>query len=220
MSSEGAWVLDLANEVPSNISIYGCDISTTNFPSSYPRNVYFHEASSSSFPVEWNEKFDVVNQRLLVAGLSKEQWPAVLSEYLRVTKPGGYVQIAECDISKIILAGPATRRMSETIVELLERKGVMYDAPRRLAQMLRDTGFEEVREEIKYGPAGKCWGKMGELGSASNSGPIERLLPAFVEEGLATQQESTRLFEEMMKEFDTVEGMRLVYHIVCARKPL
>ncbi|KAJ3081218.1 hypothetical protein HK100_009929, partial [Physocladia obscura] len=41
--------------------------------------------------------FDFVHQRYLVAGLQKTQFPAVIRELMRVTKPGGWIELVELD---------------------------------------------------------------------------------------------------------------------------
>ena len=157
---------------------------------------------------------------MLFGALLKDQWTTVLSECMRVLKPGGYIQLAEMDISKVILGGPASRRQSELVVEMLKKEGMVYDIAQRLPQMLHDAGFENIVSELKYGPTGKSWGKMGELGTMSNAGAFKRLMPGLVGGGLITDQEMTRVYEESLKEFETMEGTRFVYHMICARKPL
>lgn len=74
MIKPGVWILDLANNVPSSVQLFGSDVSTSDFPESYPKNVHFFEASSTEFPEEWTGKFDFVNQRLLFTALLKEEW--------------------------------------------------------------------------------------------------------------------------------------------------
>jgi len=101
----GAWIMDLAQSVPSSLELYGSDVSAYHFPQTHPANVHFVEASSTNFSEEWTGKFDVVNQHLLVPALLAKEWPVVLSEVLRVLKPGGYAQFAESDLPIMFVNG-------------------------------------------------------------------------------------------------------------------
>ncbi|CEG84960.1 hypothetical protein RMATCC62417_18701 [Rhizopus microsporus] len=41
--------------------------------------------------------FDLVHMRLFIAALREDEWPAAINEVLRVTKPGGMIQLMEYD---------------------------------------------------------------------------------------------------------------------------
>lgn len=121
--------MDLAKSVPSSVELYGSDVSSYHFPRAHPANVHFVEASSTKFPEDWTGKFDIVDQRLLVAALRTEEWPVVLSDDLRVLKPGGYAQFAEMDCEEMFVnGGPACRRYLELCEKIYEKQGLFLDA--------------------------------------------------------------------------------------------
>ncbi|EKM76369.1 hypothetical protein AGABI1DRAFT_131453 [Agaricus bisporus var. burnettii JB137-S8] len=96
-TGSGHWVLSCSKDVPTTINLHGIDISSRIFPKapSLPPNATFLTASITSLPNDWTNKFSLINQRLMCAGLNFEQWNAALSEIHRVLVPGGWIQLIE-----------------------------------------------------------------------------------------------------------------------------
>ncbi|CEG74903.1 hypothetical protein RMATCC62417_10032 [Rhizopus microsporus] len=92
----GIWIMDMIKDYP-NCSYHGCDIvdftqeaiSSSQFTFSYG-NV----AKGLPYP---DNSFDFAHMRLLVLALREEEWPIAIRELLRVTKPGGMIQLLEID---------------------------------------------------------------------------------------------------------------------------
>ena len=86
----------MANEFPDAI-VTGIDMSSV-FPTTIiPGNCQFIQHNiiqGLPFPDNY---FDFVYQRLLIAGLTPANWVAVVVELERVTKPGGWIELVECD---------------------------------------------------------------------------------------------------------------------------
>ena len=212
--------MDLVKDVPPSVELHGCDVSSRNFPKTHPPNIHLHEFSCTQLPKEWTGKFDVVNQKMLLGALLSTEWPTALSEIMRVLKPGGYVQFVELDLHNSVMGSPAVHRFSELSIPFYEKLGLMMDVSQRLPRMARDAGFVEVIAEKKYGPVGKSWGKMGELGALTNGGAVKNITPAMVKAGVMTEEEAIKLHSDLIDEFETMDGLRYVYRIICARKPL
>lgn len=217
----GAWVMDLAESVPSSVELYGSDVSSYHFPRAHPANVHFVEASSTKFPEDWTGKFDVVNQRLLVAALRTEEWPVVLSDVLRVLKPGGYAQFAEMDCKETFVnGGPACRRYLELCEKIYEKQRLFLDVAQQIPHILEEAGFTGIVSEKKLGGVGDSLGKIGKMGAAilgavRNPGTATVLVKA----GVIEKDELAQLVASLEDEFETAEGIQLVYRMVCARKP-
>jgi len=218
----GAWVMDLAQSVPSSLEVelYGSDVSAYHFPQTHPANVHFVEASSTSFPEEWTGKFDVVNQRLLVAALLTNEWPVALSEVLRVLKPGGYAQFAEMDCKIMFVnGGPACRRYQGLVEKVYEKQGFFLDAAQQIPRMMEDVGFTETVSEKKLGGIGDSWGGMGKMGTESILGAIRNTGAALIKSGVIGKDELDWLIANLEDELEKAEGTQLVYRMICARKP-
>lgn len=97
----GGWVQELTFEYPDK-EITGIDISETMIQ--YARaqakvqnleNARFLVMDATG-PLDFEDNyFDLVNARL-IAFLTPEQWPALIQECLRITRPGGIIRLTEC----------------------------------------------------------------------------------------------------------------------------
>ncbi|PKY41984.1 S-adenosyl-L-methionine-dependent methyltransferase [Rhizophagus irregularis] len=90
----GTWLLDLAT-IYDKSNFFGLDIKPV-FPKEIkPCNLEFIEADIfDGLPFRDNE-FDFTHIESMVNILTTEQWNFTLSELIRVTKPGGYIEITE-----------------------------------------------------------------------------------------------------------------------------
>ncbi|KAG1180551.1 hypothetical protein G6F70_001663 [Rhizopus microsporus] len=93
----GAWIMDMATEYP-NCVYEGCDIvEVANKRVSLQQVTFRYGNVLDRLPFEDNS-FDFVHMRLFVLALQVNQWPIAINEILRVTKPGGMVQLVEFDL--------------------------------------------------------------------------------------------------------------------------
>lgn len=70
-----------------------CDIFPTNIR---PPNVSFQVGNVLERLPFADHSFDLVNLRLFIIALKREEWPILIKEAYRILKPGGYVQMVEC----------------------------------------------------------------------------------------------------------------------------
>jgi len=216
------WLQDLSREVPETVELHGIDLSPTNFPEEGDRapNMFLHLGSLTSLPAEWTDCFDLVNQRLLIAGLSASEWPKAVAEIFRVLKPGGVVQLAEREPTFVSSrADSAMRAHDETSDKMFRTLGLNYNCAKELPGMLAAAGFVGVSDEVKINPIGKKWGEDGESGARCYGGAYENMGPVLVEEGLVgSAAEYRELLSELRKEWDE-EGAQVASHMICAMKP-
>ncbi|ORE11545.1 S-adenosyl-L-methionine-dependent methyltransferase [Rhizopus microsporus var. microsporus] len=95
--SSGVWIMDMMTEYP-NCTYHGCDIvNVIDKKLSLKQFTFNYGNVTKRLPYEDNT-FDFVHMRFFVLALNEEhEWPAAISEVIRVTKPGGMMQIADCD---------------------------------------------------------------------------------------------------------------------------
>jgi SAM-dependent methyltransferase len=105
-------------------------------------------------------QFDYVHQRLLVAGIPTVQWPEVIRELIRVTRPGGWVELLEVGIT-IKNAGPATTRLLTWMAEQSRERGVDPSMVSRLGDLLVQAGLHAVETHHIPAPLGAWAGHVG-----------------------------------------------------------
>ncbi|MDQ6900081.1 MAG: methyltransferase domain-containing protein [Candidatus Dormibacteraeota bacterium] len=111
-----------------------------------------------------DDQFDFVHQRLLVSGVPVAAWPSVVADLVRVTKPGGWLELVEPPLG-FDQAGQATQRLFALWKDLtasleLETESEVSDA---LDRYLREAALEGVvRREIRV-PVGEWGGQAGAL---------------------------------------------------------
>jgi len=76
-----------------HIECIGCDIQTMFPQDTCPRNCDFQACDifeGLNFP---SNNFDFTYQRMMYSTIPEAKWPFVISELVRITKPGGWVEV-------------------------------------------------------------------------------------------------------------------------------
>jgi ubiquinone/menaquinone biosynthesis C-methylase UbiE len=129
----GDWLIEAAKTYPNLSSLVGVDISGKMLD--YARTQAEEQGVGSriefrtmdalrmlEFPVR---SFDLVNHRLGMSWLRKREWPKLLQEYQRVSKPGGVIRITEAEMGGQSHS-PALTRLSVLSLEVLHQAGNFY----------------------------------------------------------------------------------------------
>ncbi|RUP48256.1 hypothetical protein BC936DRAFT_144786, partial [Jimgerdemannia flammicorona] len=142
-----------------NSSFVGVDISDM-FPQAIkPPNTTFTVANVlDGLPFEDNS-FDYVFQRLLVFAFTRSQWAIAIRELIRVTKPGGWIELSESD-TEPQRTGSVTREMSQRVTHALRARGIDPLIARSIDKPLILHDLEDVRTQFISIPL--YWG--GRLG--------------------------------------------------------
>ncbi|KAF5354493.1 hypothetical protein D9758_012391 [Tetrapyrgos nigripes] len=218
----GSWPLDLAQSVPASVSIYGVDISTTLFPETHAPNVVFSDHSGTALPQNWTDKFDFVNQNLLSAAFTRDDWIQNLKELFRVTKPGGYIQLLEpSHESWDCPPDSASDKMKSIYTGLFKNTSLIHDIGERLPQMLLDAGFVDVGQHKSPYPVNALNGGIsGQQGAEINIRWLRCLQPSMLRLGLIdSAEEYESLLKEMQEEWN--QGIPYEdYFVIHAKKPV
>ena len=153
----GGWLIEAAKTYPGMSMLLGVDVS--NKMIEYARaqaeaeqvadRVEFRAMDALrmlEFPANY---FDLVNQRIGASYLRTFDWPKLLSEYQRVTRPGGVIRVTE---GKIVFesTSQALTRLSEIVLDALYRAGHLFTLDRNgvtseLARLLDKYGLQNVQ---------------------------------------------------------------------------
>jgi ubiquinone/menaquinone biosynthesis C-methylase UbiE len=143
----GIWAFEMRALFPHAL-IVGVDVSLASLPQPVPPTCLFVRANileGLPFP---DEQFTSIHQRLLVAAIPAHSWPTVVQELVRVTQPGGWIELLE--LSDVIQpAGPATRRLFDWLTGISRSLGFEMEVVRRLGELLQQAGcVDAVQQDI------------------------------------------------------------------------
>jgi len=176
-------------------------------------------APATALPREWDAYFDVVHQRYVANALRTSDWKAALSEFYRVLKPGGALQLVEIDFRYPTPKGPAMEKYDELQQVARKTGGVPTDAASQLGAWAKEAGFVNVVAEKKYVPVSRKWGEMGQRGINAHMGAMRNLAQGYLKAGfIQSEKDYLTLLDGVEKEWDEF-GIRYTIWVVCARKP-
>lgn len=160
-SGTGQWCYDLCVEFPEAL-ILGLDVELGK--AGWPANYRFVRANVLDGLPFADESFDFVHQRWMRVSIPLADWQTVVGDLVRVTRAGGFVELAEF---RHVLepAGPATRRLFELLHELAAMRGLdgAGAVPRSLTQYLERAGAVDVHSHVVAVPVGGWGGTIGSM---------------------------------------------------------
>ncbi|CAG8514422.1 3540_t:CDS:2 [Diversispora eburnea] len=120
----GSFLLDLAQEYK-EATFIGVDIADMILKEKRPSNVGFIQCNvleGLPFP---DNTFDFVFQSNMIAAFTERQWPLIIDEIVRVTKPGGWIELEEryYDFES---CGPTTLELQTETLEFSRSKGLNF----------------------------------------------------------------------------------------------
>ena len=173
-TADGLWMRDVHSSLPSpphgTHTFIGTDINESFFPSTISPGIqYIKQDVRDPPPPDWHGSFDLINMRmiLIAAGSSAAQRAAVV-EHIALLKPGGWIQIGDCDrvCPTDVAENPCYHDMFACIRAVCQKSGAdPLEAP-KMKGWLEEAGLEEVQEVTAMRAVGKR-NEDGELGRKS-----------------------------------------------------
>lgn len=155
----GDWLIETAKTYPTISLLVGVDISKKMLE--YARaqaevqqvsdRVQFRTMDALRMLEFPSGYFDLVNERLGASFLRKWDWPKLLSEFQRVTRPGGVIRVTECDLTEN--NSPALTCLYDLFLQAMYNAGNFFTLDRRgvideLANLLNQHGLQNVQTRI------------------------------------------------------------------------
>jgi SAM-dependent methyltransferase len=196
----GQWAFDLADELPSTL-VVGLDLvpSKPEAPANY-RFVRGNVLQGLPFA---SGTFDFTHQRLMMSGIPLRSWSAEVAELARITRPGGWIELAETD-PRMEQVGPSTERLWEMLRRLgtqagLDATGIVF---RSLDDQLRRVGLLDVQRRDFTLPIGRWAGQVGTLLASDLRSLMSRLATTFSSMFGLGADELNQLVGQMVEEFE------------------
>lgn len=191
-----AMLMEMAN-------IVGMDVVTPNADAdgasaeSRPENYVFIQGSvldGLPFPAA---SFDFVHQRLLVAAIPAARWPGVVADLLRVTRPGGWVELVEAIPA---VGSPAMNQLREWLVTVSLSRGVDTRITHQIGAFLQQAGAQDVHYRQVDVPLGKVGGREGVMMETNYFSLHAGIRGIVVAQGLANAAEFDATMEQARAE--------------------
>ena len=215
-SGTGQWGFDVAVQHPRSL-VVGLDVEPGK-PGSPPNYRFVRGNLLRGLPFA-DRSFDFVHQRLMAtSSIPRSAWPAVVADLVRVTVPGGWVELVEV-VVEIQPAGPATRRLLGLARQVGRSFGLDMEAiVRSLGLQLTIAGMTGVEQSSVELPVGEWGGRVGSL-TASNLRALNvRLFDAF-ETRLGVPRARLRDLLQTMQEEWEEHHSRGTFVFAYGRKP-
>ncbi|KAI5809234.1 S-adenosyl-L-methionine-dependent methyltransferase [Pyronema omphalodes] len=151
----GIWAIDMADQYPM-AEVIGTDLSPIQ-PQWVPANCRFDVDDAT---VEWTFKdgfFDFIHARNISSGIS--DWDKLMSEMMRCTAPGGYVEL--CDYSITLFCDDGTMKpdnglkiWADLLRESMNKMERPPLTPESMKTLLEKAGFEDIHVSEAKEPVG------------------------------------------------------------------
>lgn len=219
----GRWAMELAQQFP-NAQVIGVDlVSTERFTTGYgllkpPDNYTFVRGNAlEGLPFDANS-FDFVHQRLLVAALPRDRWLPVVRELERVTRPDGWVELAECGTPQDDPSNPYPR-LWDTWIAFCRTRGIDFTIGRSIGAMLQQGGLQQVQQHEVLFPMGKWGGRVGVMSSEDCLAVGKALGPGVVAAGIVSADQYDALLEATTAQFSRPTGQSILsFYIAYGQK--
>ena len=144
-TADGTWLRDLQSSIPKSVdhTYIGTDIEPELFPSQLPAGMtLLAQDVTKPWPADWPKSFDLVHQRLGLAGSSPTPIPDVVTNLIGLVKPGGWIELVELDIDEPQDAGPALREFIRLLREVFTLTGMGGNFASKMRGWLEAVGLE------------------------------------------------------------------------------
>jgi ubiquinone/menaquinone biosynthesis C-methylase UbiE len=155
----GGWIIEAATTYP-EMFLVGVDISKRMVEYAREQAIARHVAERVEFRVmdallllEFPPAyFDLVNLRFSISYMRTWDWPKMLSELVRMTRPGGVIRVTDNDILHRSNS-PALTQLDEIAICALHRAGHLFTQEgtgltAHLARLLKQHGCQQVQTKV------------------------------------------------------------------------
>jgi hypothetical protein len=190
----GRWAREMAQIFP-QANVVGIDVNLPPADSLAqqgkedvrPPNYTFVQANLFEGLPFADSSFDFVHMRLLVMAIPHEQWPQVIDELVRVTRPGGWVESIETTILQ--QAGSAMSQIIRWSTTVLAGRSVNLLDGENVGTLLQAAGLEKVTSRPILLPCGDYGGRVGKMLATDYISGAKGLGGVVVARDLATAEE-------------------------------
>jgi signal transduction histidine kinase/SAM-dependent methyltransferase len=159
----GRWAIEMAREFP-DADVVGVDmaqpaVAYAEPDQPVPANYRFQLANVLDGLPFSDGTFDYVHMRFVGIGIPVARWPDVIADLIRVTAPGGWVELMEA--LPMEGGGPALDEVLAKLMEVSRARGIVAVQEGQFGAWLRDGGLTDVTARTERLPFGNAQGRLG-----------------------------------------------------------
>jgi ubiquinone/menaquinone biosynthesis C-methylase UbiE len=185
----GRWAMDMARLFPqaavaafdNNPDLIGRALNDPELPG----NCTFVVADALTPFAFADGSFDLVMARANSSYLAIPQWPIVVAEMVRVTAPGGWVELRDFGLAQS--ESPAVMALTDRFAQMVARRPMYPGAGPHLANLLQAAGLRDIKARTVVVRMGRRPTRGGRLMITDYLSMLERLTPVIAQMGLAPQ---------------------------------
>lgn len=185
----GRWAIEMSS-IFAQANIIGFDLNPPPVENSAtaarPDNFTFIQGNMLEglpFP---DNSFDFVHQRLLIAALPTSQWLRQTQEMLRITRPGGWIELVEGDL---LPGGPGLTALNILGERLSQRRGMSFSNASKIDQYLQQAGAKNVQRKVVHLPVGQKAGRLGAMAEADYLAIYSSVRGFLISQGLINEEQ-------------------------------
>lgn len=185
----GRWAAEMATLFP-QANVVGLDLKAPPVESGAtmqrPDNFTFLQGNMLEglpFP---DNSFDFVHQRLVIVALPTSQWVQQARELLRVTRPGGWVELVEGDL---LPGGPGITTLNNLGEQMSLKRGMSFTNASRIDSYLEQAGARNVQRRMVNLPVGQKAGRLGAMAEADYQAIYASVRAFLIAQGLISEEQ-------------------------------
>ncbi len=182
----GVWAKALKEQFP-QAQVTSMDVTVPlDVQEKGPPSAYTFVQANALEPLPFPDAaFDYVHMRFMFTAMPVTMWPQVVRELVRVTTPGGWIELVEAYVPRD--AGPAWTQLEMWANQLFALRDIDASLASQVGKFLRDAGATQVHERSDALPLGAYGGRVGQLMALDMASVYRLAMPAFVQ-GLGLDQ--------------------------------
>ncbi len=214
----GDWLINVAREYPTISKLVGVDVNRNMIEyareqariENFSDRVEFAVMDATRM-IEFPQKyFSLANMRLASSFLRTWEWPKILSELQRVTRPGGGVRVTETNIAQT--SSPAHEQLNLLIMDALYNSGHLFELDKnsmnnQLPGLLHQHGVVNVQTRtypIEFRP-----GTDSGTGQAfyNDARHAYRTFKPFIQKWSRLPDDYDQLYQQMLNELKEPDAL-------------
>jgi SAM-dependent methyltransferase len=207
----GRWAMEMAALFP-NARVVGLDlvpppddvVTMGEGLDTRPANYVFTAGNVLEGLPFADQSFDFVHQRLLITAIPSDRWPAVIQELVRVTRLGGWVELAECGVPQD--GGPGYTGLWQSWIDFLAKRNVDFTVGAHTGQMLISGGLANVQQRALNFPMGDWGGRIGRASATDCLAVGKALRAGVIAQNIMTSDRYDALYARAQQEFAQRQG--------------